>query len=99
MSRLLSILALASLWGCAHETIVQVPVAVPCPPPPVVSRPHLPIADIKRGDGEAALIKAYAATVEALKGYAEELEALLDGYRVDVNNVRPVDDLLTTQSR
>lgn len=86
MKKLLLILGLASsLWGCAHETIVQVPVAVPCPPPPAVSRPHLPIADIRRGEGEAALIKAYAATVEALKGYAEELEALLDGYRVDVD--------------
>ena len=86
MKKLLFCIGLAlSVGGCAHETIIQVPVAVPCPPPPVVSRPHLPIADIKKDDGEATLIKAYAATVEALKGYAEELEVLLDGYRVDVD--------------
>ncbi|HEX7121859.1 MAG TPA: hypothetical protein VF178_05755, partial [Gemmatimonadaceae bacterium] len=58
-----------------------VPVALPCPPPPATARPALPIADLKPGDPPDRVVKAYAATVRVLQGYAAELEQLLEGYR------------------
>lgn len=89
--------ALAAFWaavalaivllagGCAHrppQTVtVQGPVAVPCPPPPIVNRPALPLSDLTPESGPDAVMRAYAASVAALMGYAAELERLLDGYR------------------
>jgi hypothetical protein len=68
--------------GCAHApVVVKEPVAVPCPAPPAIARPHLPIASLRRDDPPAVVMKAYAASLEALSGYARELEAILQGYR------------------
>lgn len=70
------------LLACScHPEMVQVPVAVPCPPPPAVQRPHLPIAELKPASPANQVMRAYAASVEVLKGYALQLEKLLDGYR------------------
>jgi len=83
MKRLVAIFALAgSLCACAHQPeLVQVPVAVPCSPPPVLARPHLPVADLTADTPANQVMKAYLASLETLKGYAAELEKLLDGYR------------------
>lgn len=81
MKRFLPAILLLCL-GCAHAPqVVNVPVAVPCPAPPAIARPHLPIASLRKDDPPAAVMRAYAATVEALSGYARELEAILQGYR------------------
>lgn len=85
MMRSILLLSMVVLAGCAHAPArvitVQVPVAVPCPPPPPVARPHLPLADLPPKSPPADVMRAYAASVEALTGYASELEALLNGYR------------------
>ncbi|RJP17895.1 MAG: hypothetical protein C4529_13880 [Deltaproteobacteria bacterium] len=68
--------------GCAHAPpSVEVPVAVPCPAPPRVVRPHLPISDLRPTDSPDNVVRAYAASVETLIGYARELETILSGYR------------------
>lgn len=68
------------LSACASKPqIIEVPVPVKMPPPPVLARPSLPIAIPSLTPGEQ--IGAWAATVEILQNYATELEILLDGYR------------------
>lgn len=83
MRRLALIIALAgALCSCSHlPKTVQVPVAVPCKAPPVVARPHLPAADLDAYTPPDQVIKALVASMEILKGYAAELETLLNGYR------------------
>lgn len=80
------LLILPVLAGCASEPVirtveVRVPVAANCPAPPQVVRPGLPIADLAPDSQPADVLRAYAATVEVLKGYCGELETVLDGYR------------------
>lgn len=86
MRRILPLLAAVALgphfWGCASAPrVVELPVPIPCPAPPETTRPHLPIADLHDGDSPDNVVRAYAASVEALLGYARELETLLSGYR------------------
>lgn len=77
----LAVLCLLSV-GCAHTpSTVEIPVAVPCPAPPATVRPHLPISDLRGTDSPDNVVRAYAASVEALIGYAKELETILSGYR------------------
>lgn len=82
MKRLI-LLAFALLaFGCSTmPQTVEVPVAVPCPVPPVFERPRLAIRDIRPESPPAEVEKAYATTLEQLGGYAEYLERLLKGYR------------------
>ena len=80
------LLCLPLLAGCAAEPVirtveVEIPVAVDCPAPPALMRPALPLADIAADSSPADVLRAYAATVEALMGYSLELEGVLDGYR------------------
>lgn len=75
-------LMIGALCGCASAPQplperVLVPVPVECPRPEVPPRPQLPISELKEGAPSADVARAYAATVEALKGYAKQLEALL----------------------
>lgn len=71
-----------ALSGCASQPpVVSMPVPVKVTPPPILSRPALPIATLPANAGVGAQIGAWAATVEILQGYAAELEVLLDGYR------------------
>lgn len=83
MKRLAAIAAICLLAsGCAHAPpSVEVPVAVPCPVPRQVARPHLPIADLRSGDSPDNVVRAYAVSIETLIGYARELETILSGYR------------------
>lgn len=73
--------ALVWLAGCGHTEYVRVPVAADCPEPPAVTRPTLPIAELDEHAAPATVVRDYAATVEALKGYARYLETILEGYR------------------
>lgn len=70
------------LAGCATvPKSVEIPVAVPCPPPPEIVRPHLPILDLSPESPPDNVIRAFAASIEVLAGYAAELETILSGYR------------------
>lgn len=69
------------LLGCAGTPTALVPVATPCPQPPPLVRPHLAIQDIKPVAVPAEVLRAYVVTVEQLRGYAEELEIIINGYR------------------
>lgn len=60
---------------------VEVPVAVPCTAPPQVARPHLTIRNLRPDSPPADVVRAYAESLEAIAGYAEQLETILDGYR------------------
>lgn len=81
----LGCLVLASLLlaGCGSTMprVVEVPVAVPIPEPPKKTRPPLTISILKPDSPPDVVIRAYASSLEALAGYAKELETILDGYR------------------
>ena len=92
VKRLIAIVAVLALAGCATNpnkiTITSdvKPIAVPIiysPEPPVVVRPELPhltiTPDKEKVDGE--VVKSYAASVEALIGYAEQLEDIVAQYK------------------
>lgn len=84
---LLALVPLLALAACRPPATrvevqrVEVPVAVPCPPPPQFQRPHLPIADVQPGAARVDVERAWAASVRLLQGYAEEMERALDAYR------------------
>jgi len=76
-----------SMFGCARPVVVQevrVPIPVPCPEPPAVVRPTLPIFKIPKDAPPSEVVRAYAVSFQLLIGYAESLETILDGYRVGV---------------
>lgn len=82
MRALSTLIAAALLAGCAsapREVVrrVEVHVPVPCPSPQPLPRPHLPLADLPPEPTAAEIARATAASLEALTGYAEALEALL----------------------
>jgi len=76
-------LALAMLLsGCSTlPQTVDVPIAVPCTPPPAIQRPQLSIRHLKPGLPPAEVKRLYAESLEQLSGYAGYLETLLNGYR------------------
>lgn len=84
MTRYAAILIAAlSAAGCATQPpqVVRVPVAAECPAPALVPRPALPVADLTPDAAPDAVVRAYAASLEALMGYAEALERQLAAYR------------------
>ena len=62
---------------------VDVPIIVRPPSPPVLTRPELPVYDLREEDIEqpGVVVQRYRATVKALLGYTAELEAIINGYR------------------
>lgn len=83
MKRLVLTAALL-VTGCTHvPRTVEVPVALPCPPPPPVVRPTLPIDSLTGTSASSDIVRAYVVTVQKLIDYTRELETLLDGYRRD----------------
>lgn len=78
-------LLLCLLAACkAPETrivTVQVPVAVPCPEPPLLLWPDLPLSHITASTPDGEVAKAYVASIQILKGRLAETLALLNGYR------------------
>lgn len=82
MKRLVALLLLLNT-ACAGSLprTVEVPVAVPCPAPPQIHRPRLAIGSLTPDTPPAEVVRAYVSTIEALGGYATQLETILDGYR------------------
>lgn len=75
------------LVGCSsaqevRTETVPVLVAVPVPPPDVQmpQRPSLPLARVDSTYAPADVMRAYAASVVLLQGYARQLERLLRPY-------------------
>ena len=82
MKRYALVAAMLFLCACSHQPdLVEVPTALPCPPPPAVARPHLPAADLDAGTPPDQVMKALVASLQTLTGDATELEKLLDAYR------------------
>jgi hypothetical protein len=80
MKILLALSTILWIGGCTRSPqTVYVP--VPCPQPPLVARPSLPIQTLQPGDSVERERILWWATVEALMGYSKTLETLLDGYR------------------
>ena len=73
--------------GCATvPKIVNVPVMVECPKPPVLNRPALaiqfiPAPTMTTRPTPADVVGAYVETVEQLTGYTQELETIIKGYK------------------
>lgn len=84
---MIAMLLLLAIGCSAVPRTVEVPVAVPCPAPPEISRPRLAVGLLRADSAPAEVVRAYAASLEALAGYAERLEAILDGYRLRVEGV------------
>lgn len=63
--------------GCRSTPVKPIPYA--CPTPPVIARPALPYASIPTDAPDHDVMRAWAATIEALRGYAEQLEVGLRG--------------------
>ncbi len=87
---LATLVAIIALAGCATNpnkvTITSdvKPIAVPIiysPAPPVVTRPDLPHLTITTTDSDGVVAKKYAASVEALIGYSEQLEDVIKQYQ------------------
>lgn len=76
---------IAALSGCrppeARYITVKVPVAVPAPEPPILPWPELPTQSITADSTEAAVVKAYVATLWLLQGRLAEAYTILNGYR------------------
>jgi len=60
---------------------VKIPVPVQCPEPRPVTRPRLAIASLPDKPTPDQYVRAVESSLEAVMGYAEELETLLGGYR------------------
>lgn len=70
------------LAGCSTlPQTVDVPIPLPCTPPPAIQRPQLSIRHLKAGLPPAEVKRLYAESLEQLSGYATYLEILLNGYR------------------
>lgn len=91
MKNILILITVLTLSGCGvlktkpNITTDVKPIAVPIvysPAPPVVARPELPHQTITpeklKIDGE--VVKSYAASIQALLGYSEQLEAIIAQY-------------------
>lgn len=81
MKRLVIALTMLLSGCCTLPETAEVPVAVPCTPPPVIQRPQLSIRHLKAGLPPAEVKRLYAESLEQLSGYATGLEKLLYGYR------------------
>lgn len=81
----LVLLACTAFTACqkpeTHIVTVKVPVAAPCPDPPVLFWPDLPTSRITKDTPDGEVAKAYASTVWLLRGRLAEALALLNGYR------------------
>lgn len=69
-----ALLTATMLCGCA--TCPLPPVALPVQSAYRPERPTLPIATLRPDDAPDVVARAYKMTIEILKGYAEQLEAL-----------------------
>lgn len=80
MRALLTTCALALLLGACLLGCTK-PVAVPCPEPPTIPRPTFRIHQLPQDASTAQVLEAYVLDLAEQVGYADQLEAILDGYR------------------
>lgn len=73
--------ALLASACCAPPATVKVPIERPCPEPAPTTRPYVPFEDLPANAPDAEVQKACIGSLEAVGGYAEELETVLNGYR------------------
>ena len=66
---------------CPAPKEVEIPVPVANPNPQIPQKPSLPIAKLKPNSSPDAVIKAYAASVELLQGYSNQLITILHSYQ------------------
>lgn len=83
MKRIFVIALAVLVSGCTAPMprTVDIPIAVPCTPPPAFERPRLAIRNLRPDMPPAEIERTYAETVEQMAGYAAYLEKLLHGYR------------------
>jgi len=75
-------LCLLALTACYRPVqVVTAPVAVPCPEPPALAWPPLPVDAIGPGTSASAVVQAYVVSLSILRGRLAEALALLNGYR------------------
>lgn len=79
--------------GCRPQRVVyqrvEVPIPVPCPEPPYLAWPVLPIANVSAATPPAEVAKAYALSVQILQAHLWQAYRLLDGYRVKTSPAAP----------
>lgn len=74
-------LFLTACATCPAPKEVKIPVPVASPNPQIPPKPLLPIAKLKPNSSPDTVIKAYAASVELLQGYSQQLVTILRGYQ------------------
>lgn len=88
----LSLLALPFV-GCKEPRVVyqrvEVPIAVPCPEPPPMAWPDLPIYHLERYKTAPEQAKAWALSVEVLQAMLWQSFRVLDGYRTTTPPATP----------
>ena len=80
------LIMMLAVSGCTTTSITTktIPVAVPIlysPVPPVVVRPTLPIDTITEVTPAGNVVKDYAASIQVLLGYSQELEYIVKQYK------------------
>lgn len=85
MKQLIIIAACSLIAACTPAVrlpeTVKIPVPVQCPEPRPVTRPRLAISSLPDKPTPDQYVRAVESSLEAVMGYAEELEKLLGGYR------------------
>ena len=79
------LLALLTVGCCPPKVVLQrveVPVAIPCPQPPYLAWPDLPIYHLDRYTSPAEQARAWADSTVILTSTLKQALRLLDGYRV-----------------
>jgi hypothetical protein len=71
---------LVFLCGCMPKTVL-VPTPVPCVVPATPAVPHWAIEDLTGKETYGEILRAFGASLEAERGYSQELEIILDGMR------------------
>lgn len=95
INKLLVIVTALCLSACATTDNVKLttrtqPIGVPLiysPSPPKIDRPDLPHLKLTPDDTkvDGKVVQAYAASVQALLGYSEQLESVISNYK-DIND-------------
>lgn len=98
-SLIVALVASVALSGCSLfspkiKTDVQkvlIPV-VSIPMPPEMERPELPIDNMSQEqiDSDGEVVKHYKATVKVLQNYINELELVIENYRVQSKNAEVI---------
>lgn len=70
------------LFLAACNSMQPISISSPCPSPVVPAEPHYPIKDLKQGDNQATVAKAYAASFQLAYDYIHaQLLPILKAYQ------------------